>query len=675
MFYIKLALNNLKQSFRQFAPFFLVSVTTFIFSNITFLIMTSPTAESMGTGAIALGLAYIVLALFSAVLCLYSYNFLLKQRYQEFGLYNILGMNKRQITWLSTLELVIIYLVTIILGSLFSAVLSNISYLIFAKLVQYDKLNFSINPVAFIVTIFLFAAIFLFLEFVNIVRIRRTSGLNLFGNQNQGEREPRGNIILALASLAAIGYGYYLSVTSGDLSALVGITRFFQAIIAVIFGTYLFYISFITWYLKFRRKNKKYFYKPEHFVNTSQMIFRMKQNAVGLANITLLAIMAFVTVFSTVALYGNNENLVRMRYPKNSLVEIRDVIDRQDAQTILAKDVIAPLQEEQGTFSKPFQQYLITSFAIPYDKSQDTVTLNQEFVSQAITAMRLNNVGDLLVVTQDDFRALGNDLPVLSQNQVAFHDYNQQQLNPYHFKNLDWFGTNYDNVYQIKSVKNMQEISSAIPTGLLVVADDNQLEEMRSSYNQFTDYPSTYDYIALADLNKEEQQILEKKSQQNNGVLTVYEEGAAEGGVALFSTDSNFRDETMKMTGGFLFTGFLLGIAFLLGAALIIYYKQLSEGTQDKQAYKILQEVGMSLKQVKKTINSQILLVFFLPLFISVVHFIFALPILKKLLLLFGVQGDQFMYTVGILTVLGIFIIYFIIYRLTSRTYYRIIER
>ncbi|AXQ78694.1 ABC transporter permease [Streptococcus chenjunshii] len=674
MFYIKLALNNLKQSFKQFAPFFLVSITTFVFSNITLLILVSPTAESMGSGAFALVLAYVVLAIFSAILCLYSYNFLLKQRYQEFGLYNILGMNKRQITWLSTLELTVIFFLTVVLGSLLSAVLSNVSYLVFVNLIQYDNLNFSITPVAFIINIFLFVAIFLFLEFVNVIRIRRTSGLNLFSNQNQGEREPRGNIFLAIIGLAAIGYGYYLSVTSGNLSALAGIVRFFQAIIAVIIGTYLFYISFITWYLKFRRKNKNYFYKPEHFVNTSQMIFRMKQNAVGLANITLLAIMAFVTIFSTVALYANNENLVKMQYPKNSLVEIHTVSNRQEAQTIMNEEVLPPLKEENSSFDKTFHQYLMTSFTIPYDRSKDTVSVNQEFLSQAITPGGLNNVGDLMVITQDDFRALGNDLPDLSEQQVAFYDYNQQ--NPYLFKTLDWFGSSYDNSYQIKEMKNMQEVSSAIPAGVLVVADDNQLEEMRTIYNQFTSYPSTYDYIAMTELNEKEQRILAEKAKENGGVLAIYEEeGEEDAAAAVFSVDSDLRNEVMKMTGGFLFTGFLLGIAFLLGAALIIYYKQLSEGTQDKQAYKILQEVGMSLKQVKRTINSQILLVFFLPLIISIIHFIFALPILKKLLLLFGVQGDQFIYTVSVLTIVSILLIYFLIYRLTSRTYYKIIER
>ena len=212
--------------------------------------------------------------------------------------------------------------------------------------------------------------------------------------------------------------------------------------------------------------------------------------------------------------------------------------------------------------------------------------------------------------------------------------------------------------------------NSATPAGILVVPDDATMEAMRKPYDDASKYDYTYTFLAFANLTNKEKQVLNRMSQAKHGLLYGDDDIAV-----LYSTAANYRTEGLRMTGGFLFTGFLLGIAFLLGAALIIYYKQLSEGTQDKRSYKILQEVGMSLKQIKKTINSQIILVFFLPLLMAIVHFVFALPILKKLLFLFGVQVDKFLYTVSTLTVVGILIIYFIIYKLTSRTYYKIIER
>ena len=671
MFYLKLAINNIKQSFKHFAPFFLVSVTTFVFNNITLLIMTSPTADSMGTGAYALGLAYFVLCILSAILCLYSYNFLLKQRNQEFGLYNILGMNKGQITTVSTIELIFIYGVTVVIGSIFSAILSNLAYLIFANIIHYDNLNFSLNPIAFGGNILLFGAIFFFLELVNIVKIRKTSALNLFRNQSQGEREPRGNMILALISVAAIGYGYYLSVSSANLSALVGIQRFFIAILAVIVGTYLFYISFLTWYLKRRRKNKAYFYKPEHFITTSQMIFRMKQNAVGLANITLLAIMAFVTIFSTVALYSSQENLARMNYPKSAMFEFPNINDPEKAENLIKEKVLQALGKDGEAFNKVFKHYKYTSFIGQYAADKKTMIVDESFLKSnpQSNLSKLSSISSLVFITQDDFRNLGNKLPNLTKDQIAFYDYAQNKS--LSFDTLNWMGKTYQNVQNINHVSNLQIANVGIPGGIVIVADDETLNEMLKSYNPNVRYPVSYTYLAFADLSNKQVKAIRKLSQPDSSTIVDDSNEIA----AIFSTVQAFREEGLQLTGGFLFTGFLLSSAFLMGAALIIYYKQLSEGSQDKRSYKILQEVGMSLKAVKKTINSQIVMVFFMPLAISIVHFAFALPILKKLLLLFGVQGDTMLYTISGLTILGILVIYFIIYKVTSRTYYKLVER
>lgn len=671
MFYLKLAINNIKQAFKHFAPFFLVSVTTFVFNNITLLIMMSPTADSMGTGAYALGLAYFVLCILSAILCLYSYNFLLKQRNQEFGLYNILGMNKGQITTVSTIELIFIYGVTVVIGSILSAVLSNLAYLIFANIIHYDNLNFSLNPIAFWGNILLFGAIFFLLELVNIVKIRKTSALNLFSNQSQGEREPRGNMILALISVAAIGYGYYLSVSSGNLGALVGIQRFFIAILAVIVGTYLFYISFLTWYLKRRRKNKAYFYKPEHFITTSQMIFRMKQNAVGLANITLLAIMAFVTIFSTVALYSSQEDLARMTYPKSAMFEFPNISDPEKAENLIKEKVLPALGKDGEAFNQVFKHYKYTSFIGQYVADKKTMIVDESFLKldPQSNLSKLSSISSMVFITQDDFRNLGNKLPNLTKDQIAFYDYAQNKS--LSFDTLNWMGKTYQNVQNFNHVSNLQIPNVGIPGGIVIVADDETLNEMLKSYNPNVRYPVSYTYLAFADLSNKQVKAIGKLSQPDSSTIVDDSNETT----AIFSIEQAYREESLQLTGGFLFTGFLLSSAFLMGAALIVYYKQLSEGSQDKRSYKILQEVGMSLKAVKKTINSQIVMVFFMPLAISIVHFAFALPILKKLLLLFGVQGDRMLYTISGLTILGILVIYFIIYKVTSRTYYKLVER
>ena len=232
-------------------------------------------------------------------------------------------------------------------------------------------------------------------------------------------------------------------------------------------------------------------------------------------------------------------------------------------------------------------------------------------------------------------------------------------------------GKTYQNVQNINHVSNLQIPNAGIPGGIVVVADDETLNEMLKSYNPNVRYPVSYTYLAFADLSNKQVKAIGKLTQPDSSTIVDDSNKTA----AIFSTEQAYREESLQLTGGFLFTGFLLSSAFLMGAALIVYYKQLSEGSQDKRSYKILQEVGMSLKAVKKTINSQIVMVFFMPLAISIVHFAFALPILKKLLLLFGVQGDKMLYTISGLTILGILVIYFIIYKVTSRTYYKLVER
>ena len=666
MFYVKIALNNLKQSLGQFLPFILSCIVTFVLSNTTLLIQTSPVAAKMSAGGYALSLATVVLSVFALIMSIYSFNFLLKQRSRQFGLYNMLGMTKGKIAFVSTIELGMVYLMTVVIGSLLGAVFSNFLYLIFANIIQYSELDFSINPIAFLMSAGLFAGIFLVLELINIVKVGRTAPLALFKNQRQGEREPRGNILLALVGVAAIGWGYYLSLSSGNVSAVSGITRFFIAIMLVIPGTYLFFISFTTWYLKWRRANKTYFYKPEHFINTSQMIFRMKQNAAGLANITLLATMAFVTIGSTVALYTGSNQLTEMQFPQENNVKIdfpNVVGTRADIQQVIDEQVVPSIQEVNPDFTKKrIHTYFEGTFTIPFKKKGE-IRVDKAFMKSDPRLTGFDNVGLVRAMTQDDFREMGNSLKELKKGEVAFYDYNR--LKPTAFQGLDWFGTRLKIVEQLQEIQGIMTISTITNAGILVVADEATLNDMVAVYNQYARYPTSLSGTSYMKLTEKEQQAPVIQT-GTLGTETVY--GAV-------STEKLIYKEGLEITGGFLFVGFLLGTAFLLGAALIIYYKQLSEGTEDQRSYKILQEVGMSFDAVKKSINSQILFVFFMPLAVAVLHYLVALPLLKKLLLLFGVYGDSLIYGVSGMTVVVIAVIYFIIYKVTSRTYYKLIER
>ncbi|WP_171935683.1 ABC transporter permease [Streptococcus suis] len=656
MFYLKLAGQNIRKSMGVFAPFVLASLVLFTLICSMFLIMLSPVMKTMGSGAISIGLGVIILTIFSVIMEIYSFNFLMKQRAREFGLYNMLGMNKKKVALIASLELMMIFLLVVVLGSVLAGVFANVLYLIFVNITHYSDLHFGIEPLAFVMTAFLFAGFFFLLELLAIRTIGKTSPLILFRASEKGEREPKGNVLLAALGVFSLGMGYYLSLSS-KAEGLAVIYRFFIAVLFVIAGTYLFYISFMTWYLKARRKNKRYFYTPEHFITTSQMIFRMKQHATGLANITLLAVMAFVTIATTTSLYTGMSSMTGALYPKETSITYK-VSDRSQGEMAFQQSVLSHFPEK----ADDSLSYLTYQAGLVYDGGEEFVISpknisNPDFSKMAFTYF----------ITQDDFRKLGNDLPELAANQVVFMRPSEKPS----LKKLVLGDQSFENVANLDKAI-FPDITNTLNAAVMVVSDDTVLNAVREYYesNNPQGYLVSLDYRVFTDLTDEEVLSL---GEQSGEIYEILDENGEYLGNVMQRTD--FNNLLMGFTGGFLFTGFLLGISFLLGAALIIYYKQYSEGHEDKKSYKILQEVGMSQKAVKKTINSQTLTVFFMPLVMATLHFVIALIMLKQMLLSFGVTSSLMIYTVSGITLLAVTLIYFVIYKWTSRTYYRIIER
>ncbi|MFI3068167.1 FtsX-like permease family protein [Streptococcus suis] len=656
MFYLKLAGQNIRKSMGVFAPFVLASLVLFTLICSMFLLMLSPVMKTMGSGAVSIGLGVVVLTIFSVIMEIYSFNFLMKQRAREFGLYNMLGMNKKKVALIASLELMMIFLLVVVLGSILAGVFSNVLYLIFVNLTHYSDLHFGIAPLAFVMTAFLFAGIFFLLELLAIRTIGKTSPLILFRASEKGEKEPKGNVLLAALGVLGLGVGYYLSLSSKAAGVAV-IYRFFIAVLFVIAGTYLFYISFMTWYLKARRKNKRYFYTPEHFITTSQMIFRMKQHATGLANITLLAVMAFVTIATTTSLYTGMSSMTGALYPKETSITY-PVADRSQGEMAFQQSVLSHFPEK----AEDSLSYLTYQAGLVYDGGKEIVISPETIANPDFSKMAFT-----YFITQDDFRKLGNNLPELAVNQVAF-------IRPSEMPSLEKVtlgDSTFENVVNLDTAI-FPDITNTLNAAVMVVSDDSVLQTIRSYYeaNNPQGYRVSLDYRVFTDLTDEEVLSL---GEQSGEIYEILDENGEYLGNVMQRTD--FNNLLMGFTGGFLFTGFLLGISFLLGAALIIYYKQYSEGHEDKKSYKILQEVGMSAAAVKKTINSQILIVFFMPLVMATLHFVIALVMLKQMLLSFGVVSSSMIYTVSGITLLAVVLIYFVIYKWTSRTYYRIIER
>ncbi|WP_310886099.1 ABC transporter permease [Streptococcus iniae] len=580
-----------------------------------------------------------------------SYNFLLKQRSREFGLYNILGMTKKQVGLVSTIELIILFFLTIVGGSVFSAIFSHLFYLIFVNLVHYNHLQLDINVLAFVFNSGIFAAIFIILEFVALRTIKKSSPLSLFQTASKGEKEPKGNLLLALLSVIFIGAGYYLSLSSTKIAALAVLYRFFIAVVFVIIGTYLFYISFMTWYLKRKKADKIYYYKPEHFITTSQMIFRMKENALGLANITLLAVMAFVSIATTTALYNNSNDMTNKLFPKNTNFDFFSP-DRKTAEEQFKHYVAEPL----ALNSKVVIAYQSSMVGLPI-ANQKKVTIN----SDDITSPAVSKLSFVFLISEKDFISLGNKKLNLKEGEIAFY----RQKGDSQLEALKILDQTYRVTENFKSLK-FPNVANTYNPSVMILRDRVAVEKLLTAINKISHTKLEPVYSVYVDLSKEQVNQLHLQS-------SVLVDG--DHSLAHITQKHIFYSDILGMVGGFVFTGFLLGLTFILGAALIIYYKQYSEGYQDKKSYHILQEVGMSQSEVRKTINSQIILVFFMPIVMAVLHFMIALVMIKQMLLIFGVDNTSSVYSISALTIIGIIILYYAIYRMTSRIYYKIIER
>ena len=659
MFYLKLAFTNIKKSYSDFAPFILASTVMFIMDLVLASIFFSPSLKKLpGAESISLllGLGLIILSGFSLVILIYSYRFLMRKRSKEFGLYEILGLSKNQISRISILELMIIFLITLTLGSILGIVLAKFLYLIFVNLMGGDYFKLIISKNSLLLVSLIFVVIFLVLDLIALITIRRNSGLSLLKEESRGEREPRGSRILAFLSIICLGIGYYLAITVKN--PMMALVIFFVAVVFVIIGTYLFYMSFTIWYLKKKKANKKYYYQPKNFITVSSMLYRMKQNALGLANITILVAMTFVTFATTTSLYFGVKEAIERAYPTTTSVHVDGArIDNINS--------------------------LITSTNIPIKNLKSYIMSSSNLVSLPEKEKNLKMAGEndlrdggmtyLSFVSREELVKLGNtDLPELSNNEILI----RENLGNSEYKTIDWYGQSYKVKSYVKKLDNFSDDLTAARTDTWILANQEQVEKAMQAFNAKVDKnDESYSYLIFKDSTQARFDIPKGKEKAfDKAFEKTYDKMGNPFAIAV-THKSDVKETLTSFTGGFLFIGFTLGITFILGAALIIYYKQVSEGEEDKRSYKILQEIGLSKKEVAKTIKSQIKMVFMLPIVLAVIHFSFAYVMIKKLITLFGVTNTNLIFLVSVITITGVVLLYYLIYKQTSKTYYKIVER
>lgn len=652
-FYWKLAFTNLKGNRRVYLPYLLSSVgIIMMFYSINALGQGIDQGALYGGTTVAsmMGLGVFVIGLFAVLFLFYTNSFIIKRRKKELGLYNILGMEKRHIAHILFRETLLTAVCSLALGLGLGIVFSRVLFWLLGLLLGTDLAVAFVIPVSAITsTLGLFGLIFLLTLCYNLVQVKLSKPIELLHGGETGEREPKAHWFLAVLGALLLGTGYTMAVTIQDpLSALV---FFFVAVILVILGTYLLFITGITAMLKLLKKNKRFYYKTNHFTALSGMLFRMKQNAAGLASICVLFTALLVTVSTTFSLYTSMDGLLRARYPRNVLVSVCDA--NQEAKDMVRSAVNQKSQELGLTLENVVDRegWNITTARVGN-------TLHTQEVSLETCAV-------VNIFTQSEFERFSGQQVDLAENQVLLFD----PANT--FPEEDTLHID-DKTYEIVPSDYVMPEASTLAQiyemYYLVVRDETVVENILAPSGSDTFPIYSYDFDVAGGDPEDIAALREALGTVDfSGPGVEYE-------ALLFEDSATSRQSFMELYGGLFFLGLFLGVLFLLGTALIIYYKQVSEGYDDARRFNIMQKVGMSHREVKQSIHSQILLVFFLPLLTAVLHLAFAFPMLQKILLVMGLNNFPLILC-STLGCVGVFAVaYLVIYALTARTYYNIVE-
>ena len=659
LFYPKLALTNIKKNSKTYIPFLLTCVITIaLFYDICSLAGNSGLDSMPGAGEMRmmLTLGTYVVGFFSIIFLFYTNSFLMKRRKKEFGLFNILGMEKRHVSLIIAFETLFTAVISLSLGFLIGISLDKLLFMAIGKMFDSNiTLGFYISSSAIKTSLILFGLIFLFMYLNSIRQIKLANPIELLHSTEYGEKEPKSKWIMTILGIVCLSIGYYISLTTKN--PITAMMLFFAAVILVIIGTYLLFTAGSVTLLKALKKNKKYFYQPNHFISVSGMIYRMKQNAAGLANICILSTMVLVMISTTFSLWIGMEDLTKQRYPREIVAYIN--ANEEDIQTI--RDVSDQLLKDKNFEKENILDYRYVEFT-GYQKEQSILTDRKNIYSNMTDAICTVMVTDL-----DDYNRSMNTNYTLDENEILLYgnrkkyEYDQFEVFDYKFKVKE----------QVDEFMGNGNSAANVASGYFIVVKDKTIvnDIYRLQKEVYGDYASNlYNYYGF-DIDASDTVI---KEYYHSLVRNL-------GDVGLEGYDVECKTISyagfIALYGGFLFIGIFLSILFIMATILIIYYKQITEGYEDKERFEIMQKVGMDHKLVKKSINSQVLTVFFLPLVTAVIHLAFAFPIVSKLLSMLMLSDiELFIYcTLGCI---GVFtLVYIFIYSITAKSYYSIVKR
>jgi putative ABC transport system permease protein len=662
-FYFNLAFNNIKRNQKKFIPYFITATIMISVYFMVLLIIYTPGLEGVPENGILKMLFMIglsVLSVFIAIFMLYINSFLIKQRKKEMGLYGILGLEKRHVGHLMLWENLIINGSALLLGMISGCVFGWLIFMLLMKSINFSLNSYFAIPLqAFIITFIFFAVLFFVISLINLFQVRIANPIDLLKSDHQGEKKTRFLIPITLFGAAALGYAYYIALTVKN--PLQAINQFFFAVLLVILASYALFTSGSIFLLKLLKKNKKYYYRSENFISIGGMLHRMKQNASGLASICILSSMVLVTVSTCIALYLGQEDSLKSRSMDDIKIQVaEETTDQQFKQLdemfqIAAEQNDVKIESEYRYFSCEgslvFQnnRFIIPEPSFDYfeETYEDSVSVNYMTVSD------FNRVSDRQEKLED------NQIILLTSageyegiKEFTVGDGNSQITYEIADRYTDTVFTNG------KHRKAKQEI-------FLVVKDREVVRQMIERLNPNDRGNLTWKII----MNISGSQL--NGYHFGNDIYDNYGDIATPYGIDNIYSN---RYANYSIYGGLLFMGAFFTILFLCATVLIIYFKQVSEGYDDKDRFEMLQKVGMDDREVKRTINKQILTVFFLPLAGALLHVAMASRMLMKMLEIFWLYNDRLTMLCIIGSCAVFTIVYVFVYRLTAKTYLRIVK-
>lgn len=667
LFYPRLAWTGIKNNRRLYLPYILTCIGMVAMFYIMLSLSTGEFLDKMRGGTTlgtVLGLGAGVIGFFAVLFLFYTNSFLIRRRKKEFGLYNILGMGKRNIARVLFSETLILAAVSLVFGLILGAALSKLAELGLAYFVGSDAgYDFTVYPTAMGYTVLLFVCIFLLLFFKSVGQVGLSNPVELLHSESVGEKPPKANWVFGILGIVLLAAAYYISVAIEQPVAALG--WFFIAVLMVIAATYLLFIAGSVLLCRILQKNKRYYYKPDHFVSVSSMAYRMKRNGAGLASICILITMVLVMIASTSCLYFGKEDVLREQYPYDFIIGCdydNQKFDQADIDR--TKTAIDAYFDRHGGITDGVYGK-VASLAGGFKDGR----LEVDSSIANIDAYAVDSVCNFNVVSLDDYnRNTGNNISLADDEALLFTkkaDINTDTVQIADGKKYRVVRT--DGGYDFGHDTNTLAVGSVC----LVVSDfDSAVEELCKlnalhESGRIVILEWRYQLNPAADYDTQ--------AEMTNDLSDCLAANHSNGGYSMLSY-AGARDDFYGSFGGLFFLGIMLSIVFIIAAVLIIYYKQISEGYEDQSRFEIMQKVGMTKKDIRKSINSQMLTVFFLPLLFAIVHLGFAFPIINKLLLLFGLDNLGLLLLTAAISALVFALFYIIVYRVTSNAYYSIVS-